>query len=32
MLTLGDFGINMSDFPEVMHEVELYVTFEGIRQ
>ena len=32
MLTLGDFGINISDFPEVMHEVELYVTFEGIRQ
>ncbi|GGX93048.1 UPF0312 protein [Litchfieldella qijiaojingensis] len=31
-LALGDFGIDMSDFPEVMHEVELYVTFEGIRQ
>lgn len=32
MLTLGDFGIDMSAFPEVMHELELYVTFEGIRQ
>ncbi|PAU71026.1 YceI family protein [Vreelandella alkaliphila] len=32
MLTLGDFGIDMSDFPESMHELELYVTFEGIRQ
>ncbi|CAM3304947.1 YceI family protein [Halomonas lysinitropha] len=32
MLTLADFGIDMSDFPEVMHELELYVTFEGIRQ
>lgn len=32
MLTLGDFGIDMSDFPEPMHELELYVTFEGIRQ
>ncbi|PWV72691.1 YceI family protein [Halomonas sp. A11-A] len=32
MLTLGDFGIDMSAFPEVMHELELYVTFEGVRQ
>lgn len=32
MLTLSDFGIDMSDFPESMHELELYVTFEGIRQ
>ncbi|MCO7247712.1 YceI family protein [Halomonas sp. Mc5H-6] len=32
MITLGDFGIDMSDFPEAMHELELYVTFEGIRQ
>ncbi|MGP9498712.1 MULTISPECIES: YceI family protein [Halomonas] len=32
MLNLGDFGIDMSDFPEPMHELELYVTFEGIRQ
>lgn len=32
MLTLADFGIDMSDFPEVMHELELYVTFEGVRQ
>lgn len=32
MLTLADFGIDMSDFPEAMHELELYVTFEGIRQ
>lgn len=31
-LTLADFGIDMSDFPEVMHELELYVTFEGVRQ
>ncbi|PRY71872.1 YceI family protein [Halomonas ventosae] len=31
-LTLADYGIDMSDFPEVMHELELYVTFEGIRQ
>ena len=32
MLTMGDFGIDMSDFPEVMHELELHVTFEGVRQ
>lgn len=32
MLTLEDYGIDMSDFPEAMHEVELYVTLEGIRQ
>ena len=32
LLTLADFGIDMSDFPEVMHELELYVTFEGVRQ
>lgn len=32
ILTLSDFGIDMSDFPEVMHELELYVTFEGVRQ
>ncbi|PMR77017.1 YceI family protein [Billgrantia endophytica] len=32
VLTLDDYGIDMSDFPEVMHELELYVTFEGIRQ
>ncbi|GEN29279.1 UPF0312 protein [Halovibrio variabilis] len=32
MLTLSDYGIDMSDFPEVMHQLELYVTFEGIRQ
>ncbi|SEK47117.1 YceI family protein [Halomonas daqiaonensis] len=31
-LTLADYGIDMSNFPEVMHELELYVTFEGIRQ
>ncbi|SDJ37641.1 YceI family protein [Billgrantia gudaonensis] len=31
-LTLADFGIDMSDFPETMHELELYVTFEGVRQ
>lgn len=32
VLTLGDYGIDMSDFPEVMHELELHVTFEGVRQ
>lgn len=32
MLTLADYGIDMSKFPDVMHELELYVTFEGIRQ
>lgn len=31
-LTLSDFGIDMSDFPEMMRELELYVTFEGVRQ
>jgi polyisoprenoid-binding protein YceI len=31
-LVLEDFGIDMSDFPEVMHQLELYVTFEGVRQ
>ncbi|GEK72519.1 MULTISPECIES: YceI family protein [Halomonas] len=31
-LTLSDYGIDMSQFPESMHELELYVTFEGIRQ
>lgn len=31
-LTLSDYGIDLSDFPEAMHELELYVTFEGIRQ
>ncbi|GAA0703331.1 YceI family protein [Vreelandella titanicae] len=31
-LTLGDYGIDMNDFPESMHELDLYVTFEGIRQ
>ncbi|MCB8890341.1 YceI family protein [Vreelandella malpeensis] len=31
-LVLDDYGIDMSDFPEAMHELELYVTFEGIRQ
>jgi len=32
MLTLADYNIDMSHLPEVMHELELYVTFEGIRQ
>lgn len=32
MLNLGDYGIDMSDYPESMHELELYVTLEGIRQ
>ncbi|MCL7928978.1 YceI family protein [Halomonas llamarensis] len=31
-LTLSDFGIDMNTFPEAMHELELYVTFEGVRQ
>lgn len=31
-LVLADYGIDLGDFPEVMHELELYVTFEGIRQ
>ncbi|MCG6656289.1 YceI family protein [Halomonas campisalis] len=31
-LALADYGIDMSDFPEVMHDLELYVTFEGVRQ
>ena len=31
-LTLADYGIDMSSFPEIMHTLELYVTFEGIRQ
>jgi polyisoprenoid-binding protein YceI len=32
ILVLEDYGIDMSQFPEAMHELELYVTFEGIRQ
>lgn len=31
-LNLEDYGIDMSNFPEAMHEVELYVTFEGVKQ
>lgn len=31
-LAPGDFGVDMQDFPEPMRELELYVTFEGIRQ
>lgn len=31
-LALADYGIDMSQFPEPMRELELYVTFEGIRQ
>ncbi|WP_299235406.1 YceI family protein [uncultured Halomonas sp.] len=31
-LELADYGIDMGDFPEPMHELELYVTFEGVRQ
>lgn len=31
-LTLANYGIDMSSFPEPMRELELYVTFEGIRQ
>ncbi|TDO16687.1 MULTISPECIES: YceI family protein [Halomonas] len=32
MLILADYGIDMSDFPAAMHDLELYVTFEGIRR
>nr|WP_299242849.1 YceI family protein [uncultured Halomonas sp.] len=31
-LALADYDIDMSKFPPVMHELELYVVFEGIRQ
>lgn len=31
-LTLADFDIDMSSMPEPMQTLELYVTFEGIRQ
>ncbi|WNK19093.1 YceI family protein [Halomonas piscis] len=31
-LELAEFGIDMSEFPKPMREVELYVTFEGVRQ
>nr|WP_298248798.1 YceI family protein [uncultured Halomonas sp.] len=31
-LALADYGIDMESFPEAMHELELYVTFEGVRQ
>ncbi|MGC3873549.1 YceI family protein [Halomonas sp. GXIMD04776] len=31
-LTLADYDIDMSKFPPVMRELELYVVFEGIRQ
>lgn len=31
-LVPSEFGIDMSEFPEPMRELELYVTFEGIRQ
>lgn len=32
MLSLSDYDIDMSKFPSVMHDLELYVVFEGIRQ
>lgn len=32
VLELADYDIDMSQFPEVMHELELYVVLEGIRQ
>lgn len=32
MLDLSNYDIDMSKFPPVMHELELYVVFEGIRQ
>ncbi|WP_081945878.1 YceI family protein [Halomonas salina] len=31
-LTLSDYGIDMSEFPDVMNKLELYVTFEGVKQ
>ncbi|MDH4572792.1 YceI family protein [Salinicola acroporae] len=31
-LDLADFDIDMSQFPEPMHSVELYIVLEGIRQ
>lgn len=31
-LELADYDIDMSQFPEVMHDLELYVVFEGVRQ
>ncbi|MDN6179700.1 MAG: YceI family protein [Halomonas subglaciescola] len=31
-LELSEFGIDMQKFPEPMRELELYVTFEGIRE
>lgn len=31
-LEMADYGIDMSKFPEAMHQLELYVTFEGVRQ
>lgn len=31
-LELADYGIDMSSFPEPMHYVDLYITFEGLRQ
>nr|WP_298374389.1 YceI family protein [uncultured Halomonas sp.] len=31
-LTLAEYDIDMSKFPPVMQELELYVVFEGIRQ
>ncbi|WP_110665830.1 YceI family protein [Salinicola halophilus] len=31
-LDLADFDIDMSDFPEAMHSVDLYIVLEGIRQ
>ncbi|MDW5377082.1 YceI family protein [Halomonas sp. HP20-15] len=31
-LELADYGIDMSKFPEAMRQLELYMTFEGVRQ
>ncbi|WP_110654985.1 YceI family protein [Salinicola halimionae] len=31
-LNLADFDIDMSQFPEPMHSVELYIVLEGVRQ
>ncbi|WP_027967673.1 YceI family protein [Halomonas halocynthiae] len=31
-LSLEDYGIDMSSFPAPMRELELYVTFEGVKQ
>lgn len=32
ILALADYGIDLSAFPEAMHELELQVVFEGVRR